>query len=70
MLERLLKKISFTDAVIILIASIATVSFWRGIWGLMDIYLFPKNQVLSLIISIIIGLIVLFIISIYRGKKK
>lgn len=54
--KRNLKTISYT----ILIA-FAIVSFWRGIWGLMDLYLFPNNHTLSLWISVLIGLIVLYI---------
>ena len=54
--KRNLKTISYT----ILIA-FAIISFWRGIWGLMDLYLFPDNHTLSLWISVLIGLIVLYI---------
>ena len=49
-----LKKITFT----ILIA-FAAISFWRGVWGLMDIYLLPLNHTLSLLVSVIIGLVIL-----------
>ena len=37
----------------------AIVAFWRGTWGLMDLYLFPNNAVLSFIISIGIGVAIL-----------
>jgi hypothetical protein len=37
----------------------AVISFWRGVWGLMDIYIFPNNYDLSLWISLILGLIIL-----------
>ena len=53
--KRNFKKISYT----ILIA-FAIVSFWRGVWGLMDVYLFPNNYILSLSISVLIGLIILY----------
>ena len=53
--ERTLKKISYT----ILIA-FAIVSFWRGIWGLMDLYLFPNSHTLSLLVSVFIGLVILY----------
>jgi len=39
----------------------AVVSFWRGIWGLSDIYLFPANEVLSLFSSVLIGVGILII---------
>jgi len=43
-----------------LLIGIAVVSFWRGVWGLSDIYLFPSNQILSLSSSVVIGLLILF----------
>ena len=39
----------------------AIVSFWRGVWGLLDLYLFPNNLQLSLWVSVVIGLIILII---------
>jgi len=43
-----------------LLIAFAIVSFWRGVWGLMDTYLFPNNYVLSLWISLVLGIILLF----------
>jgi len=43
-----------------LLIGIAIISFWRGVWGLLDLYLFPSNQVLSLFSSVILGLVILF----------
>ena len=64
-----MKKNSKTKNILlaILIGS-AVISFWRGLWGLMDIYLFPKNPALSFSISVIIGLIIL-IITHYTTKE-
>jgi hypothetical protein len=42
-----------------IVIAFAVVSFWRGIWGLMDIYLLPKNYELSLWASVILGLLIL-----------
>jgi hypothetical protein len=69
MLEKLLEKAGVIDVLIIVITSLAIVSFWRGVWGLMDIYLFPENRVLSLVISLIIGLVILFAIALYKVRK-
>jgi hypothetical protein len=44
-----------------LLIGIAVVSFWRGIWGLLDIFLLPSNMELSFWISTIIGVIILTI---------
>lgn len=40
---------------------ISVVSFWRGTWGLMDIYLFPNNPALSYSTSFAIGFIILYV---------
>ena len=70
MLETIFKKTSFADVLIIIVASLAIVSFWRGVWGIMDIYLFPENFTLSLLVSIIMGLVILFLIALYKSKKS
>ena len=39
----------------------ALILFWRGAWGLLDLYLFPNNQTLSSVVSVGLGLFILFI---------
>jgi len=34
--------------------------FWRGIWGLMDLYFFPDNALLSYAASAIVGFAILY----------
>ncbi len=41
------------------IISFAVISFWRGIWNLMDIYLLPANEAMSAWVSLVVGLAVL-----------
>ncbi|HEB47101.1 MAG TPA: hypothetical protein ENI22_01385 [Candidatus Pacearchaeota archaeon] len=53
--RRTLKKVFFT-----ILLGFAIIAFWRGAWGLLDIYLFPNNYVLSLWISIFIGIFILY----------
>lgn len=45
------------------LVALMVVMFWRGAWGLMDLYLFPDNQELSLVASLVIGLLLLFVIN-------
>ena len=52
------KKRRMLHAVLI---GLAVISFWRGMWGLMDLYLFPNNELVSYIVSAIIGIIILYI---------
>lgn len=42
-----------------LLIGAAVVSFWRGVWGLMDVYLFPDNYELSSWTSFLAGVTVL-----------
>jgi len=39
----------------------AVIAFWRGAWGLMDIYLFADNHLASYVASLVIGLGLLLI---------
>lgn len=39
-----------------LMIGLAVIAFWRGAWGLMDIFLFPQYPVFSYIFSIILGM--------------
>lgn len=44
-----------------IIIGTSIIMFWRGCWGLMDLYLFPDNEALSYIISIALGLLLLYL---------
>lgn len=44
-----------------LIAGGALIFFWRGLWGLLDIYLLPHAPVASYAISMIIGVVLLIL---------
>jgi hypothetical protein len=50
-----------------LIVGLAIVSFWRGAWQLMDVYLFPSSYVLSNAISLVVGFVVL--VFMHRAVK-
>jgi len=63
MLEKIIKKTTGRDSLIIFLSATAVIAFWRGLWNLMDKYLFPGNFLLSQLTSIIGGIFLLFIIS-------
>ncbi|KAK6181076.1 hypothetical protein SNE40_009011 [Patella caerulea] len=42
-------------------------AFWRGTWGLLDIYMLPDNQVLSLCASLVWGLLVYLAVVILQS---
>lgn len=41
--------------------AIAVVMVWRGVWNFLDHYLFPDNFILSNVLSIAIGLLILYL---------
>ena len=51
-----LAKGSYAHALII---GTAVILFWRGVWGLFDLYLFPDNLLLRYLVSLILGLAIL-----------
>ena len=53
-----LKKMMLT-----LVIAFAIVSFWRGVWGLMDLYLFPDNLLVSFAVSIMAGIVIIYLIK-------
>jgi len=70
MLEKILEKTTIKDIFPIIIMSIAIVGFWRGIWGIMDLYLFPDKFLMSSLFSTLIGIIILLGISFYKNKRR
>lgn len=51
-----------------ILIAFAVISFWRGVWGLMDEYLFPDNYPLSLWVSVVLGVAIL-IMTHYATKE-
>jgi len=49
-----------------IIILVAVVCLWRGIWGLLDLYLTPNNLTLSFALSILLGM---FLILFIAGKN-
>jgi Fuseless len=55
------QKRSLKDIFYALLLAFAIISFWRGVWGLMDLYLFPNYPVVSFSFSVLMGVIILFL---------
>ena len=53
--EKTVKDVFYT-----ILVAFAIISFWRGAWGLMDLYLFPSHKVWSFLISILVGIGILY----------
>ena len=50
---------AIANLIIYLVAVVAVVMMWRGLWGLMDIYLWPNNPKRSNWVSFIVGFIMI-----------
>tara|TARA_Y100000310_G_scaffold144893_3_gene144196 strand:- start:19799 stop:20011 length:213 start_codon:yes stop_codon:yes gene_type:complete len=61
MLKKVSKMQGAQQILFAIIIGVAVISFWRGIWGLMDEYLFPNNLEISYTISVLIGILILYI---------
>jgi len=48
----------------------AIVLFWRGMWGVLDMYLFPNNDAVSYAISTLLGILVLVIHNGFKDIKE
>lgn len=51
----------FRQIIFALLVGFAIVAFWRGVWGLLDVYLLPTNVALSMWASAAIGVIILIV---------
>lgn len=47
----------------IMSVAVAVVFVWRGLWGIMDLYLFPAHPLVSYALSIVLGLAILIVID-------
>jgi len=59
MIKGFLKMKSHHQIIFAVIIAFAVIAFWRGAWGLLDEYLLPSHYVLSLWVSLIIGIAIL-----------
>ena len=44
-----------------IIVILAIIMLWRGVWGLLDQYLFPESPVISYLVSFALGVLVLYL---------
>ena len=56
MIKKFVKLKIYYKIIVSIVIGIAIIAFWRGIWGLQDLYLFPDNLPLSFAASTVIGL--------------
>ncbi len=61
MFKKISKMKSKHQTAFALIIAFAVISFWRGIWGLMDEFLFPNSPPLSFLVSFLLGFSILIL---------
>ena len=44
-----------------IIIAISVVMIWRGVWGILDTFLFPNYPLISYSISLVLGILILLI---------
>ena len=59
MIERIVNVETKSQLFLAIMIGAAVVSFWRGVWQALDLYLLPQNHAFSVWISIILGLFIL-----------
>jgi hypothetical protein len=59
-IRRFLKKRNGLNTILELLGAIA---IWWGIWGIMDLFVFPNNELWSYLISIVLGFLIIFIVG-------
>ena len=58
--ELCLERRKLKDILYVVLIGFSIVAFWRGVWGLMDLYLFPNNILLSYVVSILFSITILY----------
>jgi hypothetical protein len=63
MIERIVKTERKLHLVFAIIIGAGVVSFWRGVWNLLDLYLFPTNLIVSNFVSVFLGLYIIIFLG-------
>ncbi|MDD2224641.1 MAG: hypothetical protein PHP97_00565 [Candidatus Shapirobacteria bacterium] len=61
MLKKVRKFLNRRQNLRIIIDLLGAIAIWWGIWGILDLFVFPENHLISYIVSITLGFILLLI---------
>jgi len=61
MLKKVRKFLNRRKNLRIIIDLLGAIAVWWGIWGILDLFVFPENHLISYIVSIALGFILLII---------
>jgi hypothetical protein len=59
-IRKFLKKRNHLNTILELLGAVA---IWWGIWGILDSFVFPKNEFWSYLISIFLGFLIIFVVG-------
>lgn len=63
MFKKIRKFLKKRDRLSTILELLAAVAIWWGIWGILDLFVFPQNEFWSYIISIFLGFLIIFIVG-------
>lgn len=63
MFKRIRKFLKKRSQLGMLIELLGAIAIWWGIWGIMDLFVFPHNEFWSYLISILLGFLIIFIVG-------
>lgn len=49
-----------------LLIDLAAILLWRGVWGLLDLYLFPERPEMSFVFSILVAVVLMISLRIRK----
>ena len=61
MLKKVRKFLNRRKNLRIIIDLLGAIAVWWGIWGILDLFVFPENHLISYVVSIALGFILLII---------
>ena len=61
MLKKVRKFLNRRKNLRIIIDLLGAIAVWWGIWGILDLFIFPENHLVSYIVSITLGFVLLLI---------
>jgi hypothetical protein len=61
MLKKVRKFLNRRKNLRIIIDLLGAIAVWWGIWGILDLFIFPENHLASYIVSITLGFVLLLI---------
>jgi len=61
MFKKIRNFLKYRPHVSTIIELLGAIAIWWGIWGILDLFIFPQNEVLSYLASILLGSIILFV---------